>query len=265
MAVMGSLVSKAEPVVELEAREATSCTTDTLVPSKAYYLHHLLSPTECAAFRELLEGSGEVVELGSSEESYRYCSRVASRQQVAVDSLWARLRGEMEALGLLELRGMEGSDWSAVGLNELVRVVRYHPGGRFAPHCDASFTRSVVERSWWTLNIYLNTVHREAEGATILLGEAEVAVQPEEGAALLFYQPNLLHEGSALRHGEKWLLRSDVMFRREEAPCRQEAEARRLHREAQEREVGGQGEAAWRLYAKAFRLWPPLEQDINLS
>ena len=262
---MGSLASKVEPVVELEARAATSCTTDTLVPGKAYYLHHLLSPAECAAFMALLEGSGEVEELGRSEESYRYCSRLASRQQAAMDSLWTRLRGRMEALGLLELQGLEGSDWAAVGLNEVVRVVRYRPGGRFAPHCDASFTRSVMERSWWTLNIYLNTVPREAEGATVLLGEEEVAVQPEQGAALLFYQPNLLHEGRALRRGEKWLLRSDVMFRREEEPCREEAEARAIHREAQGRELEGQGEAAWRLYARAFRLWPPLEQDTSLG
>ena len=53
------------------------------------------------------------------------------------------------------------------------------------------------------MNIYLNTVQTEAEGATVFLhGDSsgsnkvtnksgEIAVQPEQGAALLFYQVNL--------------------------------------------------------------------------
>merc|ERR1712037_843442 len=186
--------------------------------------------------------------------------------------------------GLLQLEGLEGSDWSAVGLNEMVRMVRYGLGGRFDPHCDSSFTRSVEERSWWTVNIYLNTVPVEA--ATVFLDDTtssstnskatnttsrpnkeessrscqsgDIAVQPEEGAALLFYQPKLLHKGDPLRAGDKWLLRTDVMFRRNDMPSAAEVEAREIHRMAQELETDGKADSAWPLYAKAFKRWPAL-------
>ena len=65
---------------------------------------------------------------------------------------------------------------------------RYGLGGRFAPHCDSSFIRSAYERSWWTVrvsidciifeniiskvNMYLNTVPVEAEGATVFLSKS---------------------------------------------------------------------------------------------
>ena len=73
-----------------------------------------------------------------------------------------------------------------------------------------------VENKYFQVNIYLNTVQTEAEGATVFLhGDSsgsnkvtnssnrseseeisdnksgEIAVQPEQGAALLFYQVNL--------------------------------------------------------------------------
>jgi len=141
-----------------------------------------------------------------------------------MDQLWSRLEKVLERKDLLQLKGLNRHNWSAVGLNEMVRLARYGPGGRFGAHCDDSFTRNVWERSWFTVNTYLNTV--PAEGATVFLS-SEVAtrldkgiiVQPEEGAALVFFQPDLRHEGQTLRSGEKWLLRTDVMFRRNDAPA----------------------------------------------
>ena len=154
---MGSWLSHPEQLVKLEEEwESEKCNTEELIPGKAFYVRNLLSEEECKRFRELMESSSErVVEIGSSEESYRYCSRLVSKQVEAMDQLWSRLEGVMEGEGLLHLEGLEGSDWSAVGLNEMVRVVRYGIGGRFAPHCDSSFTRSVEERSWWTVRLLI--------------------------------------------------------------------------------------------------------------
>ena len=119
---------------------------------------------------------------------------------------------------LLRVDQEEGRDWTASGLNEMVRIVRYQQGGVFGAHIDTHFERSWQERSFWTLNIYLNSVAEEQRGATVFLGEVvgdqvEVAVQPEEGAGLLFFQPGTRHEGRVLRGGKKWLLRTDVMFK----------------------------------------------------
>ena len=151
---MGSVLSHPEQLVKLEeVWESEKCNTEELIPGKAFYVRHLLSGEECKRFRELMElNSDKVEELGSSEESYQYRKRLVCPQQLAMDQLWSRLEGVMEGEGLLQLKSLNGHDWSAVGLNEMVRVARYGLGGRFAPHCDSSFTRSVEERSWFTVS-----------------------------------------------------------------------------------------------------------------
>jgi len=224
---MAAVFSNREQLVKLdEVWESDKCNTEELIPGKAFYVRNLLSGEECKRFRELMElNSEKVEELGSSEEDYQYRNRLVCPQQMAMDQLWSRLEGVMKEENLLQLKGLDGHNWSAVGLNEMVRVARYGLGGRFGAHCDTSFSRSVQERSWFTVNMYLNTVPVEAEGATVFLSSTQITerqgrgttVQPEEGAALVFFQPNLLHEGQALRAGEKWLLRTDVMFRQNDA------------------------------------------------
>ena len=151
---MGSLFSHEEQTVQLDEEwEVDKCHTEVLLSGKAFYIHHLLSEVECKRFKELMETSSEkVTDIGSSVESYRYCSRLISRQQEAMDKLWTRLEPLLGKQGVLQLEGQEGSNWSAVGLNEMVRVVKYQLGGRFAPHCDSCYTRSVEERSWWTVS-----------------------------------------------------------------------------------------------------------------
>ena len=211
---MGAFLSRQEPSVKLTA-DSPDVQPEVVIPGSALYLHHLLTPAECADFRRLMDSAENVTDIGTDEKSYRYCRRAVSRQEEAMATLWLRVKRVMEETGIIELVAKEGSDWQATGLNELVRVVSYPAGGKFDPHCDGSYSRGVAERSWWTLNIYLNTVLEEDGGATVFLGgKEEVAVQPEEGGGLLFFQPGLLHEGRPLVKGEKWLLRTDVMFRR---------------------------------------------------
>ena len=151
---MGSLLTHPEQLVKLdEVWGSDQCNTEELLPGKAFYVRNLLSEKECKRFRELMESnSGKVEELGSSEEDYQYRNRLVCPQQMAMDQLWTRLEGVMEDENLLQLKGLNGHDWSAVGLNEMVRVARYGLGGKFGAHCDTSFTRSVEERSWFTVS-----------------------------------------------------------------------------------------------------------------
>ena len=124
---MGSVLSHREQLVKLEEMwESEKCNTEELIPGKAFYVRHLLSGEECKRFRDLMElNSEKVEELGSSEESYQYRKRLVCPQQVAMDQLWSRLQGVMEVEGLLQLKGLNGRDWTAMGLNEMVRVARY--------------------------------------------------------------------------------------------------------------------------------------------
>ena len=98
------------------------------------------------------------------------------------------------------------------GANERFRCHRYKPGMKFAPHTDASFHRNDIEQSWYSCLVYLND---ECEGGeTTFLTDPEVAVRPETGLALLFQHP-IVHEGSIVKNGVKYVCRTDLMYRRE--------------------------------------------------
>ena len=105
---------------------------------------------------------------------------------------------------------LEG-DWRLVGAYERLRFYRYSPGQRFAPHFDGSFQRSPTERSLVTFLVYLNSCEKRGETR---LTDLELDVVPAAGRALLFNH-FLLHEGALVAKGLKYVVRSDLMYRRE--------------------------------------------------
>jgi len=105
-------------------------------------------------------------------------------------------------------------EWQASGLNERFRFYRYRPGQRFSAHRDGSFQRNADEMSWLTLMVYLNDGFVGGRTRFDLPGEAEpVVIEPAPGRALAFVHDRL-HEGEELIEGVKYVLRTDVMYRR---------------------------------------------------
>lgn len=105
---------------------------------------------------------------------------------------------------------------TAVGLNERLRFLKYTKGHFFAPHQDIAFTRGpefeerAGETSHITVQIYLNEKFRG--GSTrFVSGKRYYDVQPRIGSALVF-DHNLLHEGSLVTKGQKYSVRTDIMF-----------------------------------------------------
>ncbi len=94
----------------------------------------------------------------------------------------------------------------AVGLNERLRFYRYGPGQKFAPHTDGCHRRSNGDESLLTLMIYLNGGARGGETRF-----ENAAITPEPGLALVF-DHYLIHEGAPVLDGQKYVLRSDVMY-----------------------------------------------------
>lgn len=96
-----------------------------------------------------------------------------------------------------------------VGANERFRCYRYQPGMKFAPHSDGAFVRNELEQSFYSVLVYLNG---EFEGgATTFLTDPEIAIQPETGKILLFQHP-IVHEGSLVTSGVKYVARTDLMY-----------------------------------------------------
>lgn len=99
--------------------------------------------------------------------------------------------------------------WNAVGLNERFRFYRYEKGQRFKRHIDGRFQRNEWEESRITFMVYLNDDF--LGGATKF---DDISVQPQIGSALCFMHEQK-HEGMPILSHAKYVLRSDIMYRKE--------------------------------------------------
>jgi hypothetical protein len=99
-------------------------------------------------------------------------------------------------------------EWKLVGLNERFRFYKYGPGEYFKWHKDGFYCRSDDEISQLTLMMYLNDGY--VGGATEFKWDV---IQPKCGMALVF--PHLMmHQGSTIESGTKYVLRTDVMYKK---------------------------------------------------
>jgi predicted 2-oxoglutarate/Fe(II)-dependent dioxygenase YbiX len=103
------------------------------------------------------------------------------------------------------------ANWWAVGINERLRLYRYDVGQQFDWHSDGAFRRSISERSRLTFMVYLND---DFEGGHTAFEDYSDVV-PKKGMAL-FFTHEICHKGQPVTKGRKYVLRSDVMYRRKD-------------------------------------------------
>jgi hypothetical protein len=103
-------------------------------------------------------------------------------------------------------------------LNERLSFLKYLPGEYFKPHEDGYYIRpDNSEMSYITVQIYLNDLDEENGGATTFIKDVynkiykDYSVIPKVGRVLLF-EHDIEHEGSILKSGVKYCIRTDVMY-----------------------------------------------------
>jgi hypothetical protein len=115
------------------------------------------------------------------------------------ESLWKRIGDYIPDV-------IEGC--TACGVNERFRIYRYDFGQKFDWHRDGCHERAGGDRSRLTFMVYLNEGFDGGETTF----ETENIV-PAQGMAL-FFMHHLAHKGQAVLDGRKYVLRTDVMYRR---------------------------------------------------
>lgn len=253
-----------------------------------FLLEGVLADGECRA----LIGRGEDIgfhEMCGVKTSYRNNGRIMFQSSKLASHLWQRIRefvSDMEIGDDPHLQHVHGANfllkgkWCPLGLNDVFRFCKYPPGGHFAPHFDGHLAKSTTVRSMKTLMIYLNG---DFEGATTnfvdetqhLYQDSEgrycaeekniiYRVKPEAGRAIIFNH-HRLHEGAALKCGQKYILRTDIMYEKTQGEelRKEDNEAVLLVQEAERLEASGDNMAAMRLYRRAFKLSPALENSFN--
>lgn len=175
----------------------------------AFTVADVLTADECADFIRFIESEGPREAPITTGYGFVMEPEIRNNTRVMVDDtaraawLWNRL---------LAFVPPRVGPWTAVGLNERFRYYRYDPGQYFRWHGDGAFARSQYERSLMTAMVYLND---DFEGGCTEFADFG-AVLPQRGMALFFDHP-LIHQGAPVTSGRKYVLRTDVMYRRESA------------------------------------------------
>jgi hypothetical protein len=191
------------------------------VPGKEIFLlNNFLSKQECLRIIDAANSSG----FGKTNYPKYYRGNL---RLIAMDSQLAQ-RLYLRLLNFVPQTVEENdSTWVVHGLNECWRMAKYYPGDRFGAHVDAYFQKSETEKSMFTVNIYLNGDGDFVGGTTRFYesrkGSAEeTRVVPSPGLCLMFRQPysaRYLHDGEEVSDGVKYLMRSDVVYLRQDRPC----------------------------------------------
>jgi hypothetical protein len=171
-------------------------------------LDDVLSPEECRALIARITAAGLEAAPITTAQGFVHRPDIRNNRRALFDD--ADLAADLYRRAAASIPVAMNGGYRPVGANERFRCYRYDVGQRFAPHYDGAFVRSDDEESLLTFMVYLNDDFR---GGTTDFPDLEVRVTPKTGRALLF-QHRQLHEGCAVEHGVKYVLRSDVMYRR---------------------------------------------------
>jgi hypothetical protein len=197
----------------------------------AFLLRNLLTAEEC---NDLI---AQAESFGLADSGYSSDIRITDRVSVMGDDLssllFDRARPFLQDV-VVPIDGvvpqgvnfsMGRGRWQPVGLNPCLRGCRYRPGGFFCPHFDGGFDMSQRVRSIKTFMLYLN---EDFEGGRTRFynesqpryrgGEPEneiCALRPETGSCLVFNH-RITHDGEELLAGVKYILRTEVMYERQQ-------------------------------------------------
>eukprot|EP00298_Acanthocystis_sp_HF-20_P001644 c12063_g1_i1.p1 GENE.c12063_g1_i1~~c12063_g1_i1.p1 ORF type:complete len:285 (+),score=117.96 c12063_g1_i1:133-987(+) len=182
----------------------------------AITLDDILSEKECQLLIDISEKKGfepALVNVGGGKQIYSPGIRNNDRSYIdspkLAEIIWQRMKHAVPE---------KINEWTVVGLNERLRVLRYGVGHEFLPHLDGAYQRGDEagdrknELSFITVLLYLNGGMEG--GQTFFLDRSEYTkseIKPIPGRALLF-EHKLYHQGAPVLGGHKYVIRTDIMY-----------------------------------------------------
>lgn len=116
--------------------------------------------------------------------------------------------------------------WHLKELNNRIRFCKYSVNQYFHRHLDGIHYRNDTTQSKLTFMIYLNDATEFKGGRTLFYKTKETdeiwaSYIPKQGDLIVF-DHNLWHEGEVLTQGEKFVLRSDILYSKKETETNNE-------------------------------------------
>jgi hypothetical protein len=163
-----------------------------------WWVDDVYTPEECRRFIQRIESAKP--ELATSNPLYRDQDRVIVDDPDLTADLFQRLRSHLPA---------KMGDLTLVGLNDRLRMYRYQPGQKFAPHMDHWYRPDDAHVTLHTVLVYFND--NFSGGETRFMEQLDATVLPKPGRVAIF-QHKLRHEGCEVTSGTKYAMRTDVIY-----------------------------------------------------
>lgn len=172
----------------------------------------LFTPDECAA---LLSRRAFASSAGNYPTYYRNNDRCVVDDEALAARLLARAAPYLPAT-LPAASAEPGAAWQLLGVNRRIRFCRYAAGQFFHRHLDGVHHVSATVQSRLTFMVYLNDATEFEGGRTLFFRDQHTSAiwaeyHPQQGDLIVF-DHQLWHEGEELRAGEKYVLRSDLLY-----------------------------------------------------
>ncbi|KAJ3215945.1 hypothetical protein HDU67_010176 [Dinochytrium kinnereticum] len=218
-----------------------------MIPS-SFMIRDLFTASECSQILRAMESIGftadEPLEQGASGGASVLAHNVFwMADEGLLRTIEKRIEGMFPETLICEEDGGEGGGGTVkrkyAGINARWRVYRYVPGHVYRPHIDGAWPKSGVDplsgeyvydasggKAWsrMTFLIYLNQNFKGGE-TTFFLPSVKSgvmdarAVTPQAGSVAVFphgcVKNVLLHEGSGVIEGAKYIIRTDVLYAKE--------------------------------------------------
>jgi hypothetical protein len=156
---------------------------------------HLLSSDECSALVAAAEAAG--FRLAHLKAAGRNNSEVFFRLPELSEAILVRLRERMRGAGV---------DFEVVAVSPDFECYRYEEGDFVSAHRDAPVEVLPDRESDLSLVLYLN---EGFQGGETSFPNQMLNLRPVRGEGVLF-RHSLLHEGTPVRHGQKYIARTSV-------------------------------------------------------
>eukprot|EP01041_Mallomonas_annulata_P004188 gene4188-8326_t len=204
-------------ILELSNLQSNEITAELLACSdeKILVLRNVFTVEECNEIIKQSEGLG-FEDLGHIyPKSYRKNDRVIIEDKTFVSAWYDRMRIHIEQY-VDEYKIGKDDMGEFEGMNSRLRLCKYGHAGVFQRHRDAHVAFSNVY-SHFTVMAYLNSIDQSQGGATRFFSSAtedsvKASVQPECGLVVIFPH-KLFHDGELCLAKEKYVMRSDLLFR----------------------------------------------------
>ncbi|MGV3611477.1 MAG: 2OG-Fe(II) oxygenase [Fluviicola sp.] len=153
---------------------------------------------------------------------YRNNDRFVLDDEVLANRLFEKVKPYLpERIEINSPIQSENGIWQLQELNSRLRFCKYSANQYFHRHLDGVHYRNDTTQSKLTFMIYLNSATEFEGGRTLFFRTKETeeiwaSYIPKQGDLIVF-DHNVWHEGEVLRKGEKFVLRSDILYSKNDA------------------------------------------------